>query len=162
MSQRRTCGGWILLETVVAMAVLSIGVVAVNKAIGEALVTRALARDYTQARFLLEQKLAEVEMQPVLVADTRDKGGYGEEFPRFTWFWDVRAVEMPVPSLPEGLVTLIGQRFEPPVPYLGRLSVTVRWTRKGNTYERVLETLLPPERFIVPGEEPGMLGDSDE
>jgi type II secretory pathway pseudopilin PulG len=161
MSPRRTCGGWILLETIVAMAVLSIGVVAVNRAIGEALVTRALARDYTEAWLLLEQKLAEAEMQPVLVADTRDKGGFGDAYPRFTWFWDVKAVEVPSPSLPEGVASLIGQRFEPPVRYLGRLAVTVRWTRKGNTYERALETIIPPERFFMPGEGPGMLGEDD-
>jgi len=162
MNARATTGGWILLETIVAMAVLSIGVVAVNRAIGEAVVTRAMASDYTQARFLLEQKLAEVEMQPLIVADTREQGNFGEAFPRFTWLWDVKAVEMPAPSLPDDVAALIGQRFEPPVPYLGRISVTVRWTRKGNTYERVLETLIPPERFLLPVESPNMPESGDD
>ncbi|UCC16519.1 MAG: hypothetical protein JSU58_09150, partial [Dehalococcoidales bacterium] len=63
---------------------LSIGLVAVNRAFGEALLVRAQARDYTQARFLLEERMGELELQPVLAEGTAS-GNFGKEFPRFRW-----------------------------------------------------------------------------
>ena len=55
----RKRAGYIFVETVVAMGVLSISVLVVQAALRQGILTRAQAQDYTTARFLLEQVAGE-------------------------------------------------------------------------------------------------------
>lgn len=144
-----SCPGWILVETMVALMVLSIGGVAVNRAMQEALITRVMARDFTTARFLIEQVISEVELQPMLVEGASKSGGFGESHPQFSYQWEVSVVEIPQPELPPLATATIVQPIQYPVRYLGKIHVTVSWTRAGRSFERSLETLVSPERIYT-------------
>lgn len=161
MSARTRREGWILLETIVALVLLSVAMVAVNRAMYEAALTRAQAQDYTQARFLLEEKMAELTMWPVVACPLAKAGGFGEAHPRFSWEWSVSEVRIAPPRLPGQT----GRRLPPDMQLeervLGRLEVTVRWTRAGRGYERTAKTLLPSDRILVKTD-PGLFGNNDE
>ncbi len=148
MNRRAHTGGWVLVETLVALVVLSVGVIAVNRATYEALVTRAQARDYTQARFLLEQLMSELELQPEFRDGVSASGPFGDEFPRFVWEWTVAKVEMPKPEIPGRLPIGFMDHFKFPAESLGKVSVTVRWTRAGRPFEMTAETLVGPDKLL--------------
>lgn len=139
--------GWVLVETLVALVLLSVGVLAINRALREALQTRALARDYTTARFLLEEKMGELEMQPVLNEGASGSGRFGDEHPRFSYSWSVAKVDMPAPPVPVELQPFFLEPPRLPEPYLGRISVTVKWTRAGRQYDAMTELLVGSKRL---------------
>lgn len=139
--------GWVLMEALVAMVVLSIAVVALNRGFGEAVLTRAIARDYTQARFFLEQIAGEVEITPVHEEGATGKGNFGKEHSRFSYTWSVSRKDVPPPQLPPSLPPQVLNRianFEYPIQYLGEISVQVNWTRNGRDYSAELETTIAP------------------
>ncbi len=141
-------GGYILIEAAVAMVLLSIGALTVHRTLQEAIRTRGQAQDYTRARFLLEQVVADLESQPELVEHT-DRGRFEGEHARFTWDYRVRRVNMPRPGPPlrpppEGKKF---QRFAylENIGYLAHVRATVSWTRAGRPFSESYETLLGPE-----------------
>lgn len=149
--RRTDHSGWILIETLVALTVLSIAGVALNRALFQAQVTRAQARDYTQARFMLERLISELEMQPVLVAGT-ESGDFGDAHPVFTWTRTAERIKTPPPAtavpfsqLPPGASL--------PVLALGKLTATVHWTRNGRPFDESVTTLIPAQRIVVPEED---------
>jgi type II secretory pathway pseudopilin PulG len=146
MNCRKSEGGYLLLETVVAMAVLSIAILGVNAALREALVTRAQARDYTHARFLLEEVMSRYELMDV-VQETREAGDFGEEHPRFRYEVVIEAEEIPLPeevgALPEAYRQQIEQMQQP----LGKVTATIYWTRSGQPFQRQATTFVRPSRF---------------
>jgi general secretion pathway protein I len=76
--------GFTLLEVMVAVALLSIALVAILKANVENLTALTESREMTTATLLAASKLAEVE---AVGADrwTEFQGDFGEEYPDFTW-----------------------------------------------------------------------------
>ncbi len=145
--------GYILVETAVALVILAIGAFAVQRTIQEAIRTRGQAPDFTQARFLLDQLMADVTLQPQLTEGRRD-GRYPAPHERFAWSYVIERVDVPAPTAP----------LSPPPPrkkqrpftfpedtaYLARIRATVRWQRAGMTFSESYETLLPPERLWQP------------
>ncbi len=154
--EMRKTAGYIMVETLVAMAVLSIGLVGVHKALREGIKTRGIARDATHARFLLDQKMAELELRPFLFEGT-ESGSWRGEFSRFKWRYRVEKVELPLPPLPEYIDPQLVMDLKMPVSYMGRISVTISWARSGQRFTRTAETLIAPERLIVPPEEEQVL-----
>ncbi len=160
--KRLSSRGYILVEAAVAMAVLSIGMLGIHGAMRETGITGAQARDFTQARFLLERLIVETELQPMLVEGT-ETGEFEGALSRFRWRRTISKVTAPPP--PELLVKppWLGRRPGAPSgpprrfgamrsPYLGKISATVRWTRNGRPFERTVETLFSPEKLYVPPE----------
>lgn len=137
--------GFVLIESLVALAVLSIGVIAVNRAMSEALTARALARDYTEARFLIEQKMGDLEAQPVLY-DGAESGDFGQARPRFRWERTVEKIRVPEAETPQGVTPGVAFVYEAPVPFLVKISVTVRWTRARREYAETFQTLAGPDK----------------
>jgi len=148
MRQRQRRNGYILMETIVAVAVLAIGVLAVNRALHQALLTRAISHDYTQARFLIEEVLMPLEMQPILVPGSK-AGSFGDKHPRFQWSYEIKKVELAQTVSAGALPAGVGGGLKPPVEYLGKIAVTVSWTRMERKYERTVETLISPEKLYV-------------
>ncbi len=151
--QRQTVGGYILIETAVAVVVLSIGALTVHRTIQEAIRTRGQAQDYTRVRFLLKQVVADIEMQPELVEHS-DQGRFEGEHARFSWDYEVRRVDVPLPEGPlvppaAGTVGLEGEPFAYPEgqEYLAHVRATVAWSRSGREYSESYETLLGPDRL---------------
>ena len=154
LKKNRNTGGWVLLETLAALTVLSVAIIAVNEALYESLVTRAQARDYTQARFFLDKLASELEMQPLFQDGMTQSGGFGEEHPRFSWSWSVSKADIPQPAIPQEVLLANGiTELVLPVKALGKVSVTVRWTRAGHEFEETIETLIGPERILIKEED---------
>jgi hypothetical protein len=149
MMRRRD--GYLLFEAIVAIAVLSVGVLGVNAAFRQALLTRAIADDYTRAAFLLDRVIAPLTLQPVLAVGG-DQGDFGrdEALRRFRWRTEVERVEVPLPELPPQLQENYREQVERETASLARITATVTWTRAGSTYERTAATLFPGNRLWAP------------
>jgi hypothetical protein len=145
--------GYILIETAVALALLSAGSFAVHRTIQEGIRTRGQAQDFTRARFLLDGVTNDALMQPQL-REGSGSGRFSGGDARFSWAWTVRRVGPPAPKFP----------LRPPRPgdapkpfrspeesaYLAHVRVAVRWERGGMPFAESYETLLAPERLWQP------------
>ena len=83
----RTARGYIFVESLVAMAILSVSAVAIQEAIRQAIIARGEAMDYTTARFLIEKVMAD----RMLVFEQPEGGGAGAfdaPFERFSYSWE--------------------------------------------------------------------------
>lgn len=140
--------GYILLETTVALLILSVGAYAVHGAFQQAAIARGQAADYTEARFLLEQTLSEIEAKPLIEAGAAT-GTFDDPHDRFRWSSEVRKLPLPAPR---DLRSRTKQPFRYPKgrDYLVRIAVTVTWERAGQSFSESLETLLGPERLWEP------------
>ena len=143
--------GYILLECLVALSLLSMGAFVMQRAMREAFFAHGVARDFTQARFLLEDVVANIELQPMLLEGS-DSGQFPDDFSRFRWEWAVSKVEIPLPPLPPDLPPEIAEDIELNVPYLAKIEATVSWKRRGKAYEKTIETLWRKEKIFVPEE----------
>jgi len=141
--------GYILFETMVAMMLLSMGMIGLNRAMQETIVVRGLARDNTQARFILEETIAMLELQPQLVEATGSGQGEGENS-RFSYKWTVSKVDVPEPPIPPGLPPEEVEKFKLSAPYLAKIEATVSWERSGRNFEQTAQTLWTPEKLFIP------------
>jgi len=149
--------GYILVETAVALVLLSVGSFAVHRTIQEAIRTRGQAQDFTRARFLINTTLADILAQPQLL-EARKSGSYPGADSRFSWTSEIKRIDVPVPAAP-----LRPRRdAKPPPPfefpegidYLARVSVTITWQRSGLDFSESAETLLGPGRLWQPPRPP--------
>lgn len=142
--------GYILVDATVAMIVLSAGIVAIQSGMRQTLHLRGLARDYTEARFLLESLVAELGLQ-AKHAEHSKSGRFPGEHSRFRWHYTVSRSEVPKPRIPPDMppdqVRVLNSAF------LTRITVTISWTRGDEEYEETAETLLSPNRLFLPEEE---------
>lgn len=147
-------GGYILFETIVAMTLLSMAVLVVNQGMRQAVLARALAQDYTMARFLMEEILSGLEMQPEIQPGLGDKGQFSGVHSRFAYDWEVTLVEVPMREIPPDFAPehrdSLRRMYR---PYIAKFAVRISWTRAGLQHEVLGETLLPPERLWIPPEE---------
>lgn len=157
--RRKTICGYILIETAVALVLLSVGATTVHRTIQEAIRTRGQAQDYTRVRFLLDQIVADLELQPELIVHS-DEGRFEGEHARFSWDYEVLRVDVPLSA--SSLVPPSEDRevepFEYPEDqgYLAYVRATVSWTRSGRAFSESYETLLGPHKlWQAPKGEPG-------
>lgn len=146
-------GGYILLEALTALAVLSVSALAIHRATDTAILARAIARDYGEARLLLEGIEAECALQPRLSTGAWNEGAFLPPQDRFTWRWRVDPVELPPPDWPVTLDPAQRATLERGLQrHLGRLRIEIRWTRRGEPYQVDAETLLSAGRIWPPPE----------
>ncbi len=148
---RSRAAGYILIETALALVILSVGAFAVHRTIQEAIRTRGQAQDFTRARFLLDQQMAEMLAQPVLV-EKRAQGRFTGQDDRFSWTSDIRRVNPPVPKAPsrpprDPNRPVTPFEFPRNREYMARVQVTVSWERAGMNFSESYETLLPAQRL---------------
>lgn len=151
------CGrGYIFVETLVAMAVLSISTVVVQEAIRQAILARGEAMDYTTARFLIEKVISDrmlVFEQP----EGKGQGIFDPPFERFSYSWEVLRVEIPMPELPSTMTPEEMRQFRTNyVKFIGKLGVKVTWSRAGTPFTAIAETLLRRDLVWMPPDENGM------
>jgi Tfp pilus assembly protein PilV len=144
--------GYILFETMVAMVLLSVGLIAINRAMRETIVVRGQARDYTEARFLIEETISMLELQPQLVEASKS-GRFKGEHSRFSYKWQVSKVDVPEPELPSDTPPEGAEKFKLAARYLAKIEATVSWERFGRKYEQTAQTLWTPEKLFMPEEE---------
>lgn len=142
MSARR---GYILVETLVALAVLSLSILSVHRSISQALLARARTIDFTTARFLFEQKLSELMLQPEVV-EGQGRGAFAPPNERFSYVWTISKIEIERPPLPEFIPKERRVYLETGFrKYVGRIELTVQWDRSGQRFERRAQTLIAPD-----------------
>ncbi len=145
MKRRRY--GYILVETITAMAILSITAVTVQRAIQVSIHARGLAQDYTTAQFLLENTVAEQTLQPRIAIGAGASGVFPPPHERFHYAWKMTRVDIPLPAMPPGLppeqIAAAEQAF---LNYMGKLRVEISWSRGGQPVTIVGETLLSPDQ----------------
>jgi hypothetical protein len=145
--------GYILLEAVVSMALLSVSVIGINASLRQALLVKGDAQDYTQARFILEQQIAKVELQRQLNA-VENSGTCPGDLSRFSWRYKVTKIELPQPELPADIPPERLQSLKLAAPYMAKIEATVTWSRAGIDHQETIETLWIPEKLWTPPEDP--------
>ena len=149
----RAKGGYILLEATVALVVLGVGVFAIHGTLRESLLTRGQAQDVTQARFLLQQVISQVEMQPKIPAGKKS-GRFEGDLARFEWEYNVRTVNVPPPKAPpenyDRTQSGARARLQYKVDFILHIRATVSWTRGGRPYSESVETLFNPFKLWEP------------
>lgn len=150
--------GYIMVETTVAIVILGVSAITIHGVIREAIRTRAQVQDYTHVRFLLEEFIAEKELQPILFED-QGRGTFDDGTGRFTYSYSVTPVEVPIPDFPTPQVPPDVQippfEYEDHATFLVRVSVTASWTRGESEFEETMELLLPQKRFVAPEQQSG-------
>lgn len=147
---RRTTTGYILLEALVSLAILSVVSIVIQGSLRQAIETRGQAQDYTTARFLMEEEMRLLELQPRLVLGYSQSGTYPAPNNRFQYAVKVEQVEVPLPTVSEIYVPNPEEFLKQFVEYMGRISIKIKWTRAGQKFEVLGETLLRPEQIWVP------------
>jgi hypothetical protein len=144
--------GYIFVETVVAMAVLSLSTLVIQGALRQAIMTRRQTQDYTTARFLLENLAGE----RTLMFQQPEGSGAGQCSPpyeNYSYEWKIEKVDVPLPPLPIDIPPIDRQSFEENyVDYMGKLTVRIKWNRAGVEHEALGETLLRPALLWLPEE----------
>lgn len=142
--------GYILVEAMVAMGLLSLGMLSINAGLRQAVLVRGETEDLSVVRFMLEEIMTDLEMQPEL-EESSGSGRFPGELSRFQYEWEISRVSIPRPTLPaeasEADIARFDNQFK---DYIGRVTVVIRWTRAGNEYEVFGETLLRPEQLWTP------------
>ena len=147
----RRARGYILVETIVAMAVLSISVLGVHRAISQALTARARTMDFSDARFLLEEKLNELTLQPQL-KESEGRGVFPAPQDRFAYSWSVKRIDIPKPEIPDGIPPERRKYIEDLMKnlYVGKIEIRIAWERSGQKFERLGETLMSSKQLWQP------------
>ena len=119
------CGGFTLLEVMIAMAILAITLVTVYQSQSQSISMASSSRFLTTASLLAQGRMARID-----AADPREvvsaKGDFGEEFPDYAWQVEVGDVKE--------------------IPLLKRIALTVtngRMTTR-NTYRLILYKMVLP------------------
>ena len=119
--------------------------------------TRGQAQDYTRARFLLEQVVADQQLQPLVVERADDGFFDGEENGRFMWEYQIKKIRLPKPPEPTTPPPPGTSRapFRYPLDggFLVHIVATVSWTRSGQEFSESIETLFSPQKLWQSKEE---------
>lgn len=146
--------GYILVETVTALAVLSITAVTVQRAVHTAVLARGLSQDYTTAQFLLERFAADRALEPRIAAGEVHSDTFPPPHERFAYTWSLEDIAIPPPALPPLAPEQHEALNQALLTRMGKLRMEVTWTRGGEPFSAVAETLVSPERTWVASVEP--------
>lgn len=86
-NRESSCGGFLLIEVLIATTLMAVGVTATLNAIFNALKATKESQMYTQALFLAQEKMSEAETECVLNDDPTLPNGWQEfeGIPNFEW-----------------------------------------------------------------------------
>jgi type II secretion system protein I len=95
-AERRKAEGFTLLEVLIALAILSITLVALSRAQSQSLSVAGDSRSITTLCLLANAKMAEMEAKAFLGATT-ESGDFGTDFPDYAW--QVKVGDSGMPNL---------------------------------------------------------------
>ncbi len=129
--------GFTLLEIMVALSIMSLGLVIVIQTLASALMTVGISSRYNIAVLLAQQKLWDVQ-QGGYPAPGRDSGDFGERYPDYRWEIDVTPLQME-DSWNTGLETNF---FEDSQDMLSRVEIAIIWPERGKDKQMKVTTCL--------------------
>jgi len=153
--------GYVLVEVVVSMMVLTVGILSVSRSFSVAMLARGLSQDYTDSRYLAAEQIWQAVAQAEAGALTLGgaQGRFPDPWRKFSWEWKVEETSLPY-EVSVKIREVVGpQRSrrgrsrravpqveieEQPEKFFNRVVVTVKWTRRNVEYERWVATLVPP------------------
>lgn len=146
--------GYILIETLVALTVLSISAFTLQRVIGQAALMQALSHDYTTVQHLMENTIARMLLENMMLEEKTESGAFPAPYDRFAYTVEVSRITVPRPELPSSIDPRereqLESRYRDQIPKL-RLEIT--WTRGGFEYSRAAETLLTGSQLWLPPEQ---------
>lgn len=152
----RGARGYILVETLVALTVLSITAMGIQRAVSQAVLTRGLALDYTTVQLLGENLIATLDLEYFQLHEMKKEEVFPAPYERFRYALEVSRVSVPRPELPGSIPpeqrVQLEKRYHGEMP---KVRLEIFWTRSGLEYSRVFETLLGTERLWLPPLENG-------
>jgi type II secretory pathway pseudopilin PulG len=104
------CFGFILLEVLVSILILSIGLVAVIGAFSSSTKIISTTRRYSEAVQLAERKMFEIQTIPMEDWKTRDSGDFGDQYPDYTWEYEIEEKDSEFPEF-ESEITLEPEKY---------------------------------------------------
>ena len=139
--------GYILVEALVALGLLSVSIGVIQGALHQAILTKGQANDYTEAKWVLESIMAQKKLE----APLQEGQGKGVLRDRYEYTWQVDTIDLPVPDMPLDAPPEQLQHFNVLVEQIpknmGRLRVQLRWYRAGQLREVSAECLLAPDQL---------------
>ena len=147
--KRRCEEGYILVETIVALGLLSICMVVIQASVRQAILTRGQAEDFTTARFLMEQQVADKELQPEIV-EGAGEGTFAPPHERFNYAWNITKVEVPLPAGAIMPAPNDSEGWRNISNYVARYEIVVSWSRAGQPSAVTGITLFSPDKLWVP------------
>ncbi len=92
--KRRNKKGFLLLEVLISVAILSFGLVLIINSFSKSLRVSELSENYFKANLLLSKKLFEIENNPEGFLEERQSNGNFEDLGgRFSWQLEVEKIE---------------------------------------------------------------------
>ncbi|MCX7919715.1 MAG: type II secretion system GspH family protein [bacterium] len=117
--------GFILLEVLVSILILSIGLVAVLGAFSSSTKIIATSKRYAEAIRLAEQKMFELQTMPIDSWRTRDSGEFGDQYPEYSWEYEVEECDSEFPELDSEI------SLEPEKYY--RITLRIKYEEQGKS-----------------------------
>jgi hypothetical protein len=145
--------GYILVETLVALTVLSISAMGIQRVVSQATLLRGLAQDYGAVQLLADNMLSQLDLKYLLLHETSESGDFPAPYDRYRYTLDITRVDVPRPELPSSIEPErreeLEKRYHGDMP---KIRLEIFWERSNSEYSRVFETLLGPERLWLPPE----------
>ena len=135
--------GFMLLEAMVALAILSIGIVTVMQSFSSALRVSKSSYNSTIATFLAQSKLSDLEREDSWTKENLS-GDFGKAYPNFKWEAEVSPVELDK-LIPENL-RLKAREEEGNKQEVNLLNLTVSWVERGAKEEAVFVTYVASKK----------------
>lgn len=151
--------GYVLVEVVVSMMVLTVGILSVSRSFSVATIARGLSQDYTDSRYLAAERMWKTIAMSE--AGTLTLGSAQGKFPvpwqKFSW--ELKVEETTIPYEVSVKITRVdepqrGSRGrnrnpaprveEQPEKFFARAVITLKWKRRNVEYQRWVATLVPP------------------
>lgn len=124
---RPAAQGALLIEVLMAVAILATALLMILKAMAGALRASTYTSDYAVAAFLLEEKIAEGMMSPEAAAAVDEDGSFEEPFDKYTY-------RIQVHKLPEEIENLAP---------LTQMDLQIQWPSRSASKGLAVSTFLP-------------------
>ncbi|MCK4948289.1 MAG: prepilin-type N-terminal cleavage/methylation domain-containing protein [Candidatus Aureabacteria bacterium] len=129
--------GFTLLEVMVAVAILSLGLIIAIQSFSVSLRIAETSLNLSKAALLAQRKLSEIELEGFSF-ESLNSGDFGENYPDFGWETDITPVELKEPLIEAGLEDM---------PVLYQVAITIFWQERGKRRDLTFTTYLTERKI---------------
>ena len=145
--------GFTLLEVMVAVAILSLGLIIAIQSFSVSLRIAETSLNLSKAALLAQRKLSEIELEGFSF-ESLNSGDFGENYPDFGWETDITPVELKEPLIEAGLEDMFAFHEEPLIeagledmPVLYQVAITIFWQERGKRRDLTFTTYLTERKI---------------